>query len=157
MNVVCLVGRIIAEPELRNTPQGTPVCTFPVAVNRPTKGENGYYESDVIRCVAWRQTAEFVSRYFHQHSNIGVNGSIRVNSYNDKETGKKLSSWEVQVNNVYFVDSRNSNSSGAGSSQPSYSPQPERQESSTFPANSFSTGDFDGFSAVSTDDGDLPF
>ena len=158
MNVVCLVGRLIADPELRQTPQGTSVCSFVISVQRPNakKDENGFYPSDLIRCVAWRTTGEFVQRYFVKGSMIGLSGAIQVNRYTDRDTGKKLSSFEVVANNVYFVESRNSASRGMGTSQGYTQPAPRATEN-RMSANSFSTGDLDGFSVVSTDDGDLPF
>ena len=154
MNVVCLVGRLIADPELRQTPQGTSVCSFVISVQRPNakKDENGFYPSDLIRCVAWRTTGEFVQRYFVKGNMIGLSGAIQVNRYTDRDTGKKLSSFEV----VYFVESRNSASRGMGTSQGYTQPAPRATEN-RMSANSFSTGDLDGFSVVSTDDGDLPF
>ncbi len=157
MNVVCLVGRLIAEPELRQTPQGTPVCQFTISVQRANarKDENGFYPSDLIRCVAWRTTGEFVQRYFHKGSNIGVNGSIQVNQYTDRDSGKKLSSFEVVANNIYFVEGKNSSSNSQGAV--SYSQPAPRAAENNFPASSFSTGDLDGFSTIATDDGDLPF
>ena len=154
MNVVCLLGRLTADPELRTTPNGVSVCSFSVAVQR-SYSSGGERQTDFINCVAWRQTAEFINRYFHKGNMIGLNGSLQSRSYQDKETGKNRTAYEVVINNAYFAESRNT----GRASQPraSYSQQPEKQESNTFPANSFSTGDFDGFSAVSTDDGDLPF
>lgn len=64
MNSVCLLGRLTADPEMRQTPNGTAVCSFSVAVNRNFKNRNGEYQADFINCVAWRQTAEFITRYF---------------------------------------------------------------------------------------------
>lgn len=87
---------------------------------------------------------------------IGLSGAIQVNRYTDRDTGKKLSSFEVVANNVYFVESRNSASRGMGTSQGYTQPAPRATEN-RMSANSFSTGDLDGFSVVSTDDGDLPF
>lgn len=153
MNVVCLVGRLIADPELRQTPQGTPVCSFTISVQKPNakKNENGFYESDLIRCVAWRSTGEFVARYFRKGSNIGLNGSIQVNQYTDKD-GKRVSSYEVLTNNVYFVESK----SNTSTSESTYT-QPAPKAQDNFPQNTFSSGDVSGFSTIAPDDGDLPF
>ena len=150
MNVVCLVGRLIADPELRQTPQGTPVCSFTIAVNRSTKGDDGFYKSDLIRCVAWRQGGEFISKYFHKGSMIGLNGSLQVNQFVDKETGKNRSSMEVLVNNSYFVESRNSQANSQNNTFQD-TPKPMGMPSS------FSTGELDDFSSIASDDGDLPF
>ena len=153
MNVVCLVGRLIADPELRQTPQGTSVCSFTISVQRPNakKDENGFYPSDLIRCIAWRTTGEFVAKYFRKGQNIGLNGSIQVNRYTDKE-GRKVNSFEVLTNNVYFVESKGGSARGSST----YS-QPAPKSQDNFPRSSFSTGNLDGFSTISADDGDLPF
>ncbi len=159
MNVVCLVGRLIADPELRQTPQGTSVVSFAVSVNRSTKGDDGFYKSDLINCVAWRQSAEFISRYFRKGSMIGINGSIQVNQYQDRETGKNRNSFDVLVNNTYFVESRNSasNNNNANNFQrPNDNMNTPKFEQNTQPS-SFSSGDFDDFTAIASDEGDLPF
>lgn len=153
MNVVCLLGRLTADPELRQTPNGTSVCSFSVAVNRAYSGANGERQADFINCVAWRQTAEFISRYFRKGNMIGLNGSIQTRQYQDKDTGKNRTAFEVVINNAYFAESKSGSSS---QSQPSYS-QPARPAAETGFSNTFSTGDLDGFSTVDTDDGDLPF
>ena len=155
MNVVCLMGRLTADPELRQTPNGTSVCSFSVAVNRAFSGANGERQADFINCVAWRQTAEFISRYFRKGQNIGLNGTIQTRTYQDKDTGKNRTAFEVVINNAYFVESK-------GTSQNTgYSPAPANsyQETSK-PAgftSSFSTGELDDFSSIASDDGDLPF
>ena len=155
MNVVCLVGRLTADPELRQTPNGTNVCSFSVAVNRAFAGANGERQADFINCVAWRQTAEFITRYFRKGQNIGLNGTIQTRTYQDKDTGKNRTAFEVVINNAYFVESK-------GTSQNTgYSPAPANsyQETSK-PAgftSSFSTGELDDFSSIASDDGDLPF
>ena len=155
MNVVCLMGRLTADPELRQTPNGTNVCSFSVAVNRAFAGANGERQADFINCVAWRQTAEFISRYFRKGQNIGLNGTIQTRTYQDKDTGKNRTAFEVVINNAYFVESK-------GTSQNTgYSPAPANsyQETSK-PAgftSSFSTGELDDFSSIASDDGDLPF
>ena len=155
MNVVCLVGRLTADPELRQTPNGTNVCSFSVAVNRAFAGANGERQADFINCVAWRQTGEFISRYFRKGQNIGLNGTIQTRTYQDKDTGKNRTAFEVVINNAYFVESK-------GTSQNTgYSPAPANsyQETSK-PAgftSSFSTGELDDFSSIASDDGDLPF
>lgn len=153
MNVVCLLGRLTADPELRQTPNGISVCSFSVAVNRAYSGANGERQADFINCVAWRQTAEFISRYFRKGNMIGLNGSIQTRQYQDKDTGKNRTAFEVLINNAYFAESKSGSSS---QSQPSYS-QPSRPAVDTGFSNTFSTGDLDGFSTVDTDDGDLPF
>ena len=154
MNVVCLVGRLTADPELRQTPNGISVCSFSVAVQSSTKNPDGSYKADFINCVAWRQTAEFISRYFRKGQNIGLNGSIQTRTYQDKDTGKNRTAFEVVINNAYFVESK-------GTSQGSFNNggfnnYQETSKPAGIPA-SFSTGELDDFSSIASDDGDLPF
>ena len=104
-NLVVLTGRLTADPELRYTPSNIPVTTFSIAVSRRYKaGEQA--EADFINIVAWRQTAEFVTKYFQKGSMIGIEGSIQTRRYVDKETGKNRTAFEVVANNVQFVESK---------------------------------------------------
>ena len=104
-NLVVLTGRLTADPELRYTPSNIPVTTFSIAVSRRYKaGEQA--EADFINIVAWRQTAEFVTKYFQKGSLIGIEGSIQTRRYVDKETGKNRTAFEVVANNVQFVESK---------------------------------------------------
>ena len=154
MNVVCLVGRLTADPELRQTPNGTNVCSFSVAVNRAYSGANGERQTDFINCVAWRQTAEFISRYFRKGQNIGLNGSIQTRTYQDKDTGKNRTAFDVVINNAYFVESKGTSQNtgfGGGFNNYQETAKPEGI------ASSFSTGELDDFSSIASDDGDLPF
>ena len=154
MNVVCLVGRLTADPELRQTPNGTNVCSFSVAVNRAFSGANGERQADFINCVAWRQTAEFISRYFRKGQNIGLNGTIQTRTYQDKDTGKNRTAFEVVINNTYFVESKGSSqNSGFNGGFNNY----QETAKPTSIASSFSTGELDDFSSIASDDGDLPF
>lgn len=153
MNVVCLVGRLTADPELRQTPNGINVCSFSIAVQSSSKNADGSYKTDFINCVAWRQTAEFICRYFRKGQNIGLNGSIQTRQYQDKDTGKNRTAFEIVVNNTYFVESK-------GSSQNSYNGGFGNAQETSKPAGmsaSFSTGELDDFSSIASDDGDLPF
>ena len=154
MNVVCLVGRLTADPELRQTPNGTNVCSFSVAVNRAYSGANGESQTDFINCVAWRQTAEFISRYFRKGQNIGLNGSIQTRTYQDKDTGKNRTAFDVVINNAYFVESKGtSQNTGFGGGFNNY----QETAKPAGIASSFSTGELDDFSSIASDDGDLPF
>lgn len=100
-NKVILGGRITADPELKQTPQGVSVVTFSLAINRKGAKET----TDFINCVAWRGTAEFISKYFQKGSSIVLDGSIQVRSYQDKEDNKRQAV-EVVVSDAYFVDSK---------------------------------------------------
>ena len=104
-NLVVLTGRLTADPELRYTSGNIPVTSFSIAVNRRYKaGEQS--EADFINIVAWRQTAEFVTKYFQKGSLIGIEGSIQTRRYVDKDTGKNRTAFEVIANNVQFVESK---------------------------------------------------
>ena len=108
MNKAILVGRLTRDPELKSTANGTNVCSFSVAVNRRYKNAEGNYDADFINCTAWRQTAEFVSKYFTKSRMIGVVGSIQTRNYDDKD-GKKVYVTEVAADEVYFVESKGDN------------------------------------------------
>ena len=103
-NLVVLTGRTTSEVELKTTPSGVSVCSFTIAVERKYKqGEER--QADFINIVAWRQTAEFVSKYFSKGSLIGIEGSIQTRKYKDKE-GNTRTAFEVVANNVQFVESK---------------------------------------------------
>lgn len=111
MNKSIIMGRLTAQPELRQTQSGIATCRFTVAVNRRFKNANGEYDADFIPCVAWRQTAEFVSRYFSKGSMICVEGSLRTGSYQDKKYQDVTHyTTELYVDNVEFCGSKQNNS-----------------------------------------------
>lgn len=97
-------GRITQDPELKTTPSGISVCSFTVAVNRRA-GKDGENKADFINCTAWRQTAEFISRYFKKASSIFVEGTLQQRSW-ETQDGQKRTVLEVQVDNAHFVDSK---------------------------------------------------
>lgn len=100
LNKIILMGRLVADPEIKTTPSGVAVCRFKVAVDRPyQKGKEK--QADFIPCTSWRNTAEFVSRYFAKGKMIIAEGSLRNNDYTDKN-GIKHYSMDVQVDNVSF-------------------------------------------------------
>lgn len=102
MNKIELMGRLCADPDFRTTQSGTAVCRFRIAVNRRFKNQQtGEYEADFISCTAWRQTAEFVSRYFQKGSMIALIGSLRNNDYTDSNNVKHYS-MDVLAEEVYF-------------------------------------------------------
>ena len=104
-NLVVLTGRLTADPELKYTQNNTPVCSFTIAVERRYKqGEER--QADFIKIVAWRNTAEFVSKHFSKGSMIGIEGAIQTRRYQDNETGKNHTAFEVIANNVQFVESK---------------------------------------------------
>jgi single-strand DNA-binding protein len=104
MNKVILIGRLARDPELRYTATNTAVCQFTVAVDRRVKSEN-QPTADFIPVVAWRQTAEFVSKYFSKGNRIAVTGSIQVRNWDDNE-GKRHYATEVIADDIEFVESK---------------------------------------------------
>ena len=121
LNKVILGGRLTANPELRQTPSGVMVLTFGIAVNRNYRSRNedgsmGQPQADFINCVAWRERAEFISKYFHKGSSICVIGSIQTRTYNDQQGNKRYVT-EVVVDNTYFVDSKSDNLGSQPSAQ----------------------------------------
>ena len=110
MNKSIIMGRLTAQPELRQTQNGIASCRFTVAVNRRFKNANGEYDADFITCVAWRQTAEFVSKYFSKGSMICVEGSLRTGSYQDRNHSDVTHyTTELYVDNVEFCGSKQNN------------------------------------------------
>ena len=149
MNSVCLLGRLTADPELRQTQSQIPVLSFTIAVDRAfqPKGQE-QRQADFINLVAWRQTAEFISRYFKKGQRIAVHGSLQARQYTDKE-GNKRTAYEVVVDNAFFCESKGGNAGGA----PGYDSQiPAISEAK--PA--FSTANSGDFEDILTDE-DLPF
>ena len=109
LNHIIIMGRLTRDPELRRTGSGIAVASFTVAVDRDFGGRaGGEKETDFIDCVAWRQTGEFVSKYFTKGSMIVVSGRLQIRNWNDKE-GNKRRSAEVVADNVYFGESKRSN------------------------------------------------
>lgn len=104
LNKVILGGRLTSDPELKSTPNGVTVTSFSIAVNRRYSG-SGEQQTDFINCVAWRQSAEFICRYFRKGSSICVVGSLQVRNWTD-QNGQKRYATEVVVEEVQFVDSK---------------------------------------------------
>lgn len=137
-NIVILTGRLTANPELKTTTSGISVTSFSVAVARRYRsGEEP--QTDFINVVAWRQTAEFITKYFTKGSMIGIEGSIQTRRYTDKN-GNNRTAFEVVANNVQFVESKRDQVSSQGVDMPT----------------SFSNTGEDDFAQVADDD-DLPF
>lgn len=107
LNRIILMGRLTRDPELRRTQSGTAVTSFSIAVDRDFKGQNGEKETDFIDIVAWRSTAEFVSKYFTRGRMAVVEGRLQIRDWTDRDGGKCRSA-EVVADSVYFGDSRKS-------------------------------------------------
>ena len=102
MNNINLIGRLTADVELKQTPNGISVCRFVLAVDRPRTKDT----TDFINCVAWRNTAEFVSKYFKKGNKIALTGALISNKWQDKD-GNNRTSYEITVDNVEFCESKN--------------------------------------------------
>ena len=140
MNQVILLGRITKDPELKQTQSGVPVCSFTVACDRRYQKEGEDRQADFINCVAWRQTAEFINRFFVKGMRIALVGSIQTRSWDD-EKGNKRYATEVIVEHAEFASDKRNNAPEA--SQPISSP-------------AVPSGDIDGFMPIDYDE-DLPF
>ena len=113
LNKIAVMGRLTRDPELRHTESGVAVCSFSVACDRDYKAENAEREADFIDVVAWRSTAEFVSKYFAKGRMAVVEGRLQSRKWTDKN-GQNRISWEIIADNVYFGDSK---PKGAGASE----------------------------------------
>ena len=151
LNHITIMGRLTRDPELRYTQSRTPVASFSLAVDRDFGSrDGGEKQTDFIDCVAWRSTAEFVSKYFQKGSMAVVSGRLQIRDWTDREGGKRRSA-EVVVDNIYFGESRRRDSSEGSSydSRSSYSSYEAPRSASPAPSSPFSDLD-DG-------DGELPF
>jgi len=113
MNRVVLVGRLTKDPDLRYTPNGVPVATFTLAVNRPFSSQSGEREADFINCVVWRKPAENVANFLKKGSLAGVDGRIQTRNYEGQD-GKRVYVTEVQAESVQFLEPRNASGGGGG-------------------------------------------
>lgn len=145
MNKVILMGRLTADPELRQTQSGVSTCRFTVAVDRKFADKNtGERQADFITCVAWRQTAEFVSRYFSKGKMIALEGSLRTGSYQDRNHSDVTHyTTEVYVDAVEFCGDKGNN-------------QSQQTAPAAQPAQDMSYGDLSSFEEILSD-GDVPF
>lgn len=163
LNKVILGGRLTAEPELKQTPGGVMVLSFSVAVNRryQSKAEDGsmnQQQADFINCVAWRERAEFISRYFHKGSSILVVGQIQTRSWNDQQGNKRYAT-EVVVDETYFVDSKGEGSAYQQNAGSAYMPSAYSDPQYSTPAGQApaSQGGAAPQFETLTDDDQLPF
>lgn len=147
LNHIVAMGRLTRDPELRYTQSQLPVTSFTIAVDRDYSGKDGgEKQTDFIDCVVWRQTAEFVSKYFSKGSMAVVSGRLQLRDWTDKD-GNKHRSAEIVADSVYFGESkRNSDNQNAGNYQ---QPRPAGQAVNVPPPGQFTE--------LGDDDGDLPF
>jgi single-strand DNA-binding protein len=141
------MGRLTSDPELRQTASGISSCSFNIAVDRGFKDQNGERQTDFISCTAWRQTAEFICRYFSKGKMIGIEGALRTRNYDDKRyPDVKHYVTEVLAEHAYFGGDSGGNKSSSAS------PPPQHQSSAAAPASA----DLSDFEEV-VSDSDLPF
>ena len=147
LNHIILMGRLTRDPELRRTGSGVAVASFTLAVDRDFGNrETGEKETDFIDIVAWRNTAEFVSKYFAKGRMAVVSGRLQIRNWTDKEGGKRRSA-EVVADNVYFGDSKRDGDNSGGSFAP-FNPEP---------APAPAEGKGSDFEMLEEDDSNLPF
>ena len=149
---ITIMGRLTRDPELRYTQSQTPVASFTLAVDRDFGSrDGGEKQTDFIDCVAWRQTAEFVSKYFTKGSMAVVSGRLQIRDWTDREGGKRRSA-EVVVDNMYFGESRRRDGDSGDSRSSSYSSYGNSGSAgkSSAPAAS-------AFAELDDGDGELPF
>lgn len=140
LNVVAIMGRLVADPELRTTQQGTNVCTFRIACERSYSKPGEQRQADFVDIVAWGKTAEFICKFFQKGSMIAVEGSLQTRNYQDKQ-GNKRTAVEVVASNISFA--------GAN-----YTHEAKTAQSAPQPA--YTQGSMDDFSVISDTD-DLSF
>ena len=158
LNKIIIMGRLTRDPELRRTQNGTAVTSFSLAVDRDFKSQSGEKETDFIDVVAWRGTAEFVSKYFSKGRMAVVEGRLQIRDWTDREGGKRRSA-EVVADNVYFGDSKRDNSGEYGGSSygaPAYG-APSGGISAPGRAAASSFGGGSDFAEIGEEDGELPF
>ena len=165
LNSVNLIGRFTRDPELRSTPSGVSTCSFTIAVDRNFVRQGEERKADFITCVAWRQTAELISRFFKKGNLIALEGSIQTRNWDDNE-GKRHYATEVVVDRVHFVESRSAREARGGEGYGGYdnggqqggysanygAPQP--QQAPSYESSYGGLGD--PISLIGTED-DLPF
>ena len=140
LNKIIIMGRLARDPELRRTGSGTAVTSFSLACDRDFKSQSGEKETDFIEVVAWKNTAEFVSKYFSKGRMAVVDGRLQIRDWTDK-AGNKRTTAEVVADNVYFADSKRSESND--------------NQKENF--NALSGRLSDDFVPISEEDGEIPF
>lgn len=146
LNLVAFIGRLVADPELRTTPNGVSVTSFTIAVDRPFQRSGAEKQTDFFDIVAWRNTAEFITRFFHKGNLICLQGYMTTRTYTDKN-GVNRKAYELVAENAHFVESKRD---AAASAAPAAPAQNSNQTAS------YASGDTGDFVELAGDD-DLPF
>ncbi|MDO5014788.1 MAG: single-stranded DNA-binding protein [Clostridia bacterium] len=149
LNSAIIMGRLVADPELRTTQNGVSVTSFAVAVQRNFASANGEKQTDFINVVAWRNQAEFVTKYFKKGQMIAIRGSIQTRRYEDKATGAKRTAFEIVAGEISFCGGKSENEPKTNYSNPEYNQAPPASNN----MDDFSNNDF----ATLDEDEDLPF
>ena len=152
LNKAILMGNMVADPELKQTPSGVSVCSFSIGVTRRFKDANGNYQSDFINIVAWRSTAEFITKYFRKGRPICIVGSIQSRSYTDQQGNKRYVT-EVVADEASFVDSKQDSQNTAFAGMGDYGAAPAYSAPAAAPAAQPAAPKFEEIGG----DEDLPF
>lgn len=150
LNVVVLMGRLVSDPELRHTPNDVPVTSFTIAVNRRFSKPGEERQTDFIDIVAWRQTADFICKYFRKGQMIAIEGSIQTRIYQDKD-GNKRKAFEIIANNAQFTESKKDGSNSGFNLK-----EEGITEKNNMDFSAYSNGEDNDFQTIESDD-DLPF
>ncbi len=146
LNVIAVMGRMVADPELRKTPNGVSTTTFAIACDRNFVKAGSERQTDFFDIVAWRSSAEFACKYFHKGQLVAINGSLQTRTYEDKN-GQKRKVYEIVADNLHFAEAKREG--GAYQAPPAERSLPAEQES-------YASGAPDDFSVID-DSADLPF
>ena len=156
LNVVAIMGRLVADPELRTTQQGTNVCTFRIACERSYTPKGQQRQADFVDIVAWGKTAEFICKFFQKGSMIAIDGSIQTRQYQDKQ-GNKRTAVEVLANNISFAGAKAADKPAARDfEQQTQNYTHEAKTAQSTPQPAYTQGSMDDFAVISDPD-DLPF
>ena len=158
LNHIVLMGRLVRDPELRYTQANVPVASFRIAVDRDFGGrDGGDRQADFIDCVAWRQTGEFVSKYFTKGRMIAVSGRLQIREWTDRD-GNKRTTAEVVADNVYFGDSKRDGDSSRGETGGYNRGNDDYNRGNSYDNNRGSSAPApSAFADLGDDDGELPF
>ena len=156
LNRIIIMGRLVRDPELRTTQSGTAVTSFTLAVDRDFKSrDSGEKSTDFIDVVAWRQTAEFVCKYFSKGRMAIAEGRLQIREWKDRD-GNSRRTAEVVAENVYFGDSKRDSGSDGYSAAPAYG-SPVGYDAPSGGYGAYGSRDNSGFAEIDDQDGDLPF
>nr|DAD74887.1 MAG TPA: Single strand binding protein [Siphoviridae sp. ctXPH7] len=156
LNVVAIMGRLVADPELRTTTNGANVCTFRIACERSYTPKGQQRQADFVDIVAWGKTAEFICKFFQRGSMIAIDGSLQTRNYQDKQ-GNKRTAVEVLANNISFAGAKAADKPAARDfDQQTQTYTHEAKTAQSAPQPAYTHGSMDDFSVISDTD-DLPF